>query len=221
MIPLIYFISTLSIATYIGRNVHCLKKFQDADRGDDRLNVDLPTLSESHIKDLSTNDISNLFKEIPHVDHVVLFYITLNSNCRNFMNIYNTLAQQCGSENKAINFVKFNCQGATKKFELCHEYNIKTVPTVAYISSHIIQRNYMPVKSLLRRVLKYLLFTSRSDDISLPNATCYKGDLFVYEELRDWVSIMYNLSYINRKMRSMTSLRQIIFYLWSKVTQFF
>ncbi|KAK2198224.1 bifunctional Thioredoxin domain/Thioredoxin-like superfamily [Babesia duncani] len=140
------------------------------------------------IIELKTEDAVNLFKKIPPMDYVVLFYTPWNNNCRIFMDIFKNISHYFSKTDKQIQFATCNCQGMHYSKNICHDYNITSVPTLAYISSVYIQRHKAPQQSFLTRAFGMIL--PQENDISIPNATRYKGDLFIYEQVVDWISIM-------------------------------
>ncbi|UVC54506.1 hypothetical protein MACJ_004056 [Theileria orientalis] len=182
------------------------------------------------IGELSTFELQKLFGRIPPLDYVVLFYINLNSDCRNFLPLYSQLYRDLYSEGYKIKFVKFNCQGLDKRIKMCQKYNINAVPTLVYVSSYHIQRNDIPRTSFVRRFLRYLFFDENSD-VNLTNATRfvyelidsfrYKGEIFAYDQLHDWVSLMYNLSTINRRFGTKRDFVNSLKSLWNEITSIF
>ncbi|BAM42278.1 uncharacterized protein TOT_040000647 [Theileria orientalis strain Shintoku] len=184
----------------------------------------------SVIGELSTFELQKLFDTIPPLDHVVLFYINLNSDCRNFFPLYSQLYRDLYSEGYKIKFVKFNCQGLDKRIKICQKYNINVVPTLVYVSSYRIQRNNIPRTSFVRRFLRYLFFDKNSD-VNLANATRfvralnfslrYKGEIFAYDQLHDWVSLMYNLSTFNRRFGTRRDFVNSLRSLWNEFISIF
>ncbi|XP_952924.1 uncharacterized protein TA07470 [Theileria annulata] len=186
------------------------------------------------VGEISPGELDRVLNTVPPLDHVILFYINLNQDCRNFFPLYSQLYHDLLSEGWKVKFVKFNCQGVDRRLKMCRDYNINVVPTIAYVSSYPLQRWNIPPKSYLRRLLR-LLFHDNHSDILLQNATksplfilhtrvfilftyifwyklkiyvCYryKGDIFAYDQLRDWVLLMYNISSLNRKIGTPESL---------------
>ncbi|UVC50210.1 hypothetical protein MACK_004085 [Theileria orientalis] len=172
------------------------------------------------IGEMSTFELQKLFDNIPPLDYVVLFYINLNSDCRNFFPLYSQLYRDLYSEGYKIKFVKFNCQGLDKRIKMCQKYNINAVPTLVYVSSYHIQRNNIPKTSFVRRFLRYLFFDKNSD-VNLTNATRYKGEIFAYDQLHDWVSLMYNLSTINRRFGTKRDFVNSLKSLWNEFISIF
>ncbi|GFE54643.1 disulfide-isomerase A3, putative [Babesia ovis] len=152
---------------------------------------------QSTIPDLSWNKTEKLLKSPPDIDHIVLFYVPLHMGCRQFINLFSTLSQQFAQDGKEVKFVKVDCSGAILGNNLCHRYNVSHVPTVAYVSQFEFQREKLPPHGPIQRSLRWSI-SSMMEDINAVHATCYKGDLFVYQELLDWATLMYNISRFKR-----------------------
>uniref|UniRef100_A0A3B0N033 Thioredoxin, putative n=1 Tax=Theileria annulata TaxID=5874 RepID=A0A3B0N033_THEAN len=172
------------------------------------------------VGEISPGELDRVLNTVPPLDHVILFYINLNQDCRNFFPLYSQLYHDLLSEGWKVKFVKFNCQGVDRRLKMCRDYNINVVPTIAYVSSYPLQRWNIPPKSYLRRLLR-LLFHDNHSDILLQNATKYKGDIFAYDQLRDWVLLMYNISSLNRKIGTPESLVNFLKETWNSFITFF
>ncbi|EAN31606.2 hypothetical protein TpMuguga_04g00254 [Theileria parva strain Muguga] len=172
------------------------------------------------VGEMSPGELEKILNTIPPLDHVILFYINLNQDCRDFFPLYSQLYYDLLSEGWKLKFVKFNCQGVDKRLKMCRDYNINVVPTIAYISSYPLQRWNIPEKSYLRKLLRFLLHDHQSD-ILLQNATKYRGDIFAYDQLRDWVLLMYNISSLNRRIGTRESMIKFLKDTWNSFITFF
>ncbi|GIX64463.1 thiol disulfide reductase thioredoxin [Babesia caballi] len=187
-------------ATLNLRHIAGIGRTANSKEGDSAVGALLgPTLLKAHIPDISWHDADELLKNVPLVDHIVLFYIPLHLGCRQFMNLFVTLSQQFEQEKRHVRFVRVNCNGGSLGDNLCHRYNVASVPTVAYIASMPLQRETLSSRSFVQGGLRWCI-SSVLEDVSTPHATCYKGDLFLYQELKDWATMMYTLSQLKRKL---------------------
>lgn len=146
---------------------------QDSDA--DRL-ITGPLLRKPLIPELSQRETHALLNSVPQIDHIVVFYVPLNSICRQFMNLFMALSRQFKTEQKSVKFAKVNCYGSFYGENLCQKYNIHAVPTVVYVSSLPLQPGALPADSFIRR--GFLWCISRFvEDIHSPHATRYVTSL--------------------------------------------
>ncbi|KAK1442741.1 hypothetical protein BgAZ_302590 [Babesia gibsoni] len=131
-----------------------------------------PLLRQRHIQELSWSYTYDLMRNVPLVDHIVMFYIPLNSVCRQFTNIFLALSQQFEDEKKEVKFSKVNCNASDFGENLCRRYNINTVPTVVYVSSLPLQREDLPSDNAIHRLFNRSISTL-IDDVKAPHATRY------------------------------------------------
>nr|BAN66088.1 hypothetical protein BEWA_005210 [Babesia bovis] len=122
---------------------------------------------------------------------------------RQFMNLFITLSHQFTQDGKSVKFGRVDCSGSLMGDNLCHRYNVGVVPSVAYVSQFIIQREHLSTQGTVSRALRWSLSKS-IDDIKSLHSTCYKGDLFIYQELYDWASILYSIGRIRRLFDKMS-----------------
>ncbi|GBE61595.1 thioredoxin, putative [Babesia ovata] len=160
-----------------------------------------PLRLQYNITEISWRQAEDMLKNAPLIDHIVLFYVPLHFGCRQFMHLFLTLSQQFEQEKRNVKFVKVNCNDGKLSDGLCHRYNVAAVPTVAYVADLPFQREKLPPKSFIQRALRWCIH-STMDDVDSVHATCYKGDMFLYQELKDWATMMYGLSQMKRKLDS-------------------
>ncbi|ORM40706.1 uncharacterized protein BXIN_2373 [Babesia sp. Xinjiang] len=123
-----------------------------------------------NVPDMSWSNAEKLLKEPPTTDHIVLFYVPLHVGCRQFLNIFTTLAQQFQQEERHVTFVKVDCSRASFRENICHRYNISAVPTVAYVSTLEFQRELLPSRNMLQCSLRWSI-ANMMEDIGAVHAT--------------------------------------------------